>query len=301
VERAAANDPLAQGILQNLAEASAALEEGAGAIRKRLGVVSADPGRLEEVEDRLEAIRRLERKHGSGVEAILEKLARMERELWELDNRQSALEDARGAMDRARAELDRIAGRLGKARRSAAKRLETEVGGELEGLGLAKASFLVDFSPSEPGPKGADTVHFSFAPNVGETPKPLARIASGGELSRVLLAVKNALRDGSVGTLVFDEVDAGIGGQVADRVGERLQRLGGSCQVVCVTHLPQIASRTGSHLRVEKVIEGGRTVTRVRRLDAEERVEELARMLGGKDREGAAYAHARELAERSGT
>lgn len=173
------------------------------------------------------------------------------------------------------------------------------MGSELEALALGRSAFRVEVEPAEPGPRGAEAARFLLAPNPGEPPRPLARIASGGELSRVLLALKNALRDAGVETLVFDEVDAGVGGTTADAVADRLAALSRACQVVCITHLPQIASRAGEHLRVEKEVRDGRTVTRVRRLGAEERVEELARMLGGRHVTVTAREHARELMERS--
>ena len=298
VEKARANDPRAEGIASLLADATASLDEAARTIRERGEAVRSDPARLEEVEERVETIRRLERKHGKTVAEVLEKFARMERELWELENRQTALEEARAAEAEARKVLDVAASRLTEARRAAAARLEKSVGAELESLGLGRSAFLVSLAAAAPGPSGGETVRFLLAANPGEEPRPLARTASGGELSRILLAVKNALRDGTVGTLVFDEVDAGIGGNVADRVGERLQRLAGACQVLCITHLPQIASRTARHHRVEKHVEKGRTLTRVVKLDAEGRVEELARMLGAKGKGDAAFQHARELAER---
>ncbi|TLN18251.1 hypothetical protein FDZ71_05920 [bacterium] len=172
------------------------------------------------------------------------------------------------------------------------------VSAELVSLGFLTSAFTVEIKNAPAGPDGADEALFLFAPNTGEEPRRLAKIASGGELSRVLLAVKNALRDGAVQTLVFDEVDAGIGGTVAEKVGERLAALAGDCQVICITHLPQIASMTRNHMVVEKRESGGRTVTGVRKLAGEERVAELARMLGSAEKSNAAYVHAAKLAER---
>jgi DNA repair protein RecN (Recombination protein N) len=297
VFRASQNDSEAAEVVELLAEAKASLDEAARALRTRLGAVQADPARLETVEERFEALRRLERKHGSGVEAILAKLKAMEDELWELENRQLALEDARVALEAAREGLDAKSSALTEARRAAALKLEETVGVELEGLALGRSAFRVGIDPVSPTAEGGDQVRFLFAPNVGEEPKALTRIASGGELSRVMLALKSALRDGSVDTLVFDEVDAGIGGVTAERVGERLQALASECQVICVTHLVQLASRTRQHMRVAKEVTGGRTFARVAHLGEGERVEELARMLGGADLDSA-MIHARELAER---
>ncbi|MEW6490067.1 MAG: DNA repair protein RecN, partial [Thermodesulfobacteriota bacterium] len=219
--------------------------------------------------------------------------------LGEADTTVCALETPRAARGRAAAALEAAAANLRDARRGAGVELARRVGAELEALALGRSAFAVAVEPGEAGPDGADQVRFLLAPNPGEPPLPLARIASGGELSRVLLALKNALRDTGVETLVFDEVDAGIGGAVADAVGERLAALATACQVLCITHLPQIASRAARHLRVEKLLDGGRTVIRVRALDPEERIEELARMLGGRHVTRTTREHARELVERS--
>ena len=299
VEGAVARDPAAPEILDLLQEAKAALEEAALRLRDRRTRLEVDPRRLEVLDDRLEVIRRLEKKHGAGVDVILATLGEIEAELWELEHRELALGEARKRLDTARKELGERATVLTLARKAGAAELEVRVGAELDALALGRSSFRVEILAAEPGPQGADHVRFLLAPNVGEEPRPLARIASGGELSRLLLALKNALRDSAVETLVFDEVDAGIGGTVADAVGDRLRSLAGSCQVLCITHLPQIASRGTHHLSVEKKVEAGRTVTRVRNLGPEERVEELARMLAGRNVTGAALEHARELAGRS--
>ncbi|MBI5015616.1 MAG: DNA repair protein RecN [Deltaproteobacteria bacterium] len=298
VEAASRKDPEAAGILELLAEARASLDEAALRLRDRQQGLEADPRRLEAVEERLETVRRLERKHGTSTAAILQRLSAIEAELGELDHRELALEAARKRRDAGRLELDAAAERLGAARRQAGRELESRIGVELEALALGRSSFRVELTSGEPGPRGTDAARFLLAPNPGEAPRPLARIASGGELSRILLALKNALRDASVETLVFDEVDAGIGGTVADAVGDRLAALAGACQVVCITHLPQIACRATHHWSVEKQEAGGRTVTRVRALGPEDRVDELARMLGGRHVTGKTLEHARELAER---
>ncbi|MDW7711413.1 MAG: DNA repair protein RecN [Deferrisomatales bacterium] len=299
VEDAGRRDPAAGPLLELLAEAKALLEEAALGLRDRRAALEADPGRLEEVEERLDALRRLERKHGVPAEALAERLRALEEELWEAENTEFALERAGAARDRTGAALAEAGRILREARGRAGKELGRRVGAELEALALGPAAFSVEVRAGEPGAGGADQVRFLLAPNPGEPPLPLARIASGGELSRVLLALKNALRDAGVETLVFDEVDAGIGGAVAAAVGERLAALAPACQVLCITHLPQIAGRAGRHLRVEKVAEEGRTVTRVRPLDPQERVEELARMLGGRRVTETTREHARELLQRS--
>lgn len=301
VESAARKDPAAVPILALLADAKAALEEAALVLRDRRDGLEADPRRLDEVEERLETIRRFERKHGAGTAAVLAKLEALERDVWELENREVALEAARARLKEAEASVARHAGALHAARREAASLLEGRVGEELTALALGRSAFQVEVVPGEPGPDGADAVSFLLAPNPGEAPRPLARIASGGELSRILLALKNALRGSAVETLIFDEVDAGIGGAVADAVADRLASLAATCQVVCITHLPQIASRAARHLLVEKASSGGRTVTSVRLLDKQDRVGEIARMLSGRHITETTLEHARELVERFAT
>lgn len=299
VEDASRRDPASAPILELLAEAKAPLEEAALRLRERRAVLEADPRRLEVVEERLETLRRLERKYGAGSEGVLRKLHALEEELWEAEHTEIALEKAREARRREGESLESAVSLLRENRCRAAVELARRVGAELEALALGRSAFSVAVDAGEPGPEGADEVRFLLAPNPGEPALPLARIASGGELSRVLLALKNALRDAGVATLVFDEVDAGIGGAVADAVGERLDALAPACQVLCITHLPQIAGRAARHLRVEKLAEGGRTVIRVRTLGPEDRVEELARMLGGRRVTPTTREHARELLERS--
>ncbi len=291
-------DPALGETLDLVREAAVLLEEASARLRERLGRVEADPVRLEQVEDRLDLIRRLEKKHGAGADAILERLERLEQELEEIENVEWALEGARKDLARAERDLAGAAIRLRTARERAARDMERRVGAELAALAMGAAAFRVELEPVEPGPSGAERVRFLLAANPGEPPRPLARVASGGELSRILLALKNALRDDRVETLVFDEVDAGIGGATADAVAERLVRLAAGAQVICITHLPQIASRARHHLRVEKAVEGGRTVVGVRALAGAERVEELARMMGGRHVTETSRRHARELVER---
>ncbi|MBI5440267.1 MAG: DNA repair protein RecN [Deltaproteobacteria bacterium] len=298
VEGARRRDPAAAGILEVLAEAKASLEEAALRLRERQRGLHADPRRLEALESRLEAIARLERKHGLPADALPGKLEALEAELLELENREFALEKARKALAGSERELEGSGAALTKHRGAAAGELSARVGRELEALALGRSSFQVELGPCSPGASGADQARFLLAPNPGEPPRPLARIASGGELSRVLLALKNALRDSAVETLIFDEVDAGIGGAVADSVADRLSALAASCQVICITHLPQIASRASHHWKVEKGVETGRTVTRVRPLQGQERIEELARMLAGRNVTELSREHARELVGR---
>ncbi len=299
LEGARAWDDGAGEILDLVAEAAALVDEAALRVRRRLGAVEADPARLDAIEARMETIRRLERKHGAGVDTVLARLGTMEAELAEIEALEWNLDAARRELGAARAALERAVAGVRAFRGEAARTLETRVAEELAHLAMGRARFQVEVEPVEPGPEGGDRVRFLLAANPGEPARPLARVASGGELSRLLLAVKNALRDrGGGGTLVFDEVDAGIGGATADAVADRLARLAEHGQVLCITHLPQIAARATGHLRVEKEVRDGRTVTRVRPLIGRDRLEELARMLGGRHVTETSLRHAQELVER---
>jgi DNA repair protein RecN (Recombination protein N) len=268
--------------------------------------LQVSPGRLDEIEGRLAVIERLKRKYGATVEDVLAFGERCRAELRDLgspEERERALV----------AEREALAGRylaaavqLSRKRRAAARDLEKKVQGELALLAMERTRFQVAFSPeTSPGSaedtatwteRGLESAEFLLSPNPGEELRPLARIASGGELSRILLALKSVSSlDASGKTLVFDEVDAGIGGRVAEVVGRKLRDMAQRHQVLCVTHLPQIASLADRHLVVRKQVERGRTTTQVGALDASERVEEVARMLGGETVTDAARRHAREM------
>ena len=244
--------------------------------------VELDPGARQAAEERLTLLYDLRRKYGDTIEAVV---AFGEAAASEL----AALEDQEGERDRLRAEeearrteLDDAAAALTTARTEAAHRLERAVNAELPPLGLASGAFGVEIAPADVGSSGADRVIFTFAPNPGEPARPLSRIASGGEASRVSLAIKVVLAEADgMPLLVFDEVDAGVGGRNAAALGERLRHLSGFHQVLCVTHLPQVAAYADEHLHVGKGTDGGRTSTTVRTLDATERAVELAAMLGG--------------------
>ena len=225
----------------------------------------------------------------------------MERSTEEIEHLKSEIQAIKfGLTDKAK--------ELTKKRTAAARELEKKVEGELGHLGMKKTTFTVKIT-QEPGddtidglklgPRGADRVEFLISPNPGEEPRPLAKIASGGELSRIMLALKTILVEGDpIPTLVFDEVDAGIGGAVAEEVGKKLETRGMKRQVFCITHLPQIASMATSHYGVAKAVKKDRTSTEVRLLDEQERVDEIARMLGGKTITDATIKHAEEMIER---
>ncbi|MEA2389191.1 MAG: repair protein RecN [Thermoleophilaceae bacterium] len=287
--------------LDGLAERLRALrleaEDLGGELRRYAGGLEAEPGRLEEVESRLEGYDRLKRKHGGSVEAVLAHGDRCRAERARLESAEVDLERVGSELAAAEAEERELAGRLGEARRAAAPLLAEAVLGELGQLAMEDASFDVRVEEREElGAVGGDRVELTVAPNPGVPAGPLREIASGGELSRVMLALMSVANAGGAGTLVFDEVDAGVGGQTARAVGERLRRLSAGRQVLCITHLPQIASLADSHFRIEKDgAAGGATRATVEPLEGPEVVAELCRMLGADSSDSGARKHAEEL------
>ena len=269
-------------------------------LRRVAGGLDHDPATVASLEERLGLIYALERKYGPDEEAVLAHgaFARSEGERLQGLEAERA---ARAADDvRLEAAAREAAAALTAARRAAGERLAAEVSRALETLGFRQARLDVELVPAELSAAGAEAVQFLIAPNPGEPPMPLARIASGGELSRVSLAVKEVLAAAdATPTLVFDEIDAGIGARSAERVGRSLRRLAREHQVLCVTHLAQIAVHADAHVRIEKRERDGRTVTEVRRLEGDERLAELAVMLGGEGGGPAARAAAQELLERA--
>ncbi|HEX3608721.1 MAG TPA: DNA repair protein RecN [Solirubrobacterales bacterium] len=272
------------------------LGDVAAELRGYLDGLEADPGRLAAVEERLEALDRLQRKHGGSVESVLAHAERCRVEIVRLENAEERWAAVEAALAEAEARRAKLAGRLGKGRAKAAAPLEREVAGELERLAMPGARLEVSLEPCAGGfgANGAETVELKLAPNPGLEPAPLRDAASGGELSRVMLALSGFGGTGA-GTLVFDEIDAGVGGQTARAVGERLRALGEDRQVLCITHLPQVASLAATHFTLEKDVSGERASAGVRRLDGEGVVEEIRRMLGGERCGEAATRHAREL------
>ena len=275
-ERLSALTTTASGVL-------AELEDLARELGRYGRGIHADPARLEAIDDRVAQLRRLTRKHGGTVEAVLEARTELARELDGLEHEEVRRADLLELLRAADERLQAAALELSAARQRVKVNLEKSVMAGLRALSMEKTRFEVALAPVDsPGPRGAETVEFLLAANPGEPPRPLRRTASGGELSRVLLAVKRALRDRSdVSTYVFDEIDSGIGGAVADVLGQQLADVARSSQVVVVTHLPQVAAHADHHFRVFKRVVGDRSVTQVEPLSGAERIEELARMLGG--------------------
>lgn len=290
--------------------AEANLEEATAVLRRYTDRMNFDSRELEHIDDRLAEINRLKRKYRGSVEEILGILEQSERELEALETGDEELLALSAAFETARDRAWKLAEELSRSRKRAAKKLAKQMEAEAAGLGMSNAVFEVVFKEGEDNQdeppfllggrkmtaSGIDEVEFFFSPNPGEPPKPLARIASGGELSRMMLALKSlVLQQREVPTLLFDEVDAGIGGRVAELVGQKLAKVGETRQVLCVTHLPQIAALAEAHYIVEKKLVRGRTFTSVKKLSDKERVRELARMLGGSEITEQAERHAESL------
>jgi len=305
----AAIDPDFRPHVEARAGLIAQLEELALLLREYKDGLEVAPGRLDEIESRLALIERLERKYGASVEEVLAFGERCRTELAELgspEEQEAALEEKREAL---RARYLEQARALSRARRKAAGELERRVREELGQLAMEKTRFRVAFFPESPEEaeaaehwteRGLERAEFLLSPNPGEDLRPLARIASGGELSRIMLALKSVVHGDSPGsTLVFDEVDAGIGGRVAEVVGRKLKMVSSHQQVLCVTHLPQIAALADAHLAVRKSEAAGRTLTTVERLSPADRADEIARMLGGEVVTETARRHAREMLKHS--
>ncbi len=289
--------------LDALAVRARALEvemgELAADLRSYADGIDSDPASLQQVEERLDLIDRLKRKHGGTLESVIAHGDHCRSEIEALEGGEEMSEQLEAELAEAKVRRDRLATELSAARRKAAPALEEKVAAELDRLAMsgARLEVSVEESPEGPGPWGCDRVEFQVATNPGMPVSPLRDAASGGEMSRVLLAlVKQA--GGSAGqTFVFDEIDAGIGGNTAKSVGEALRDLGDAGQVLCITHLAQVASLAGTHFRIEKTVEGENAVARVEQVEGEQLVAEIVRMLGGEDEKGAVGRHARELLE----
>ena len=294
-------DPDAKGIEELYESGQATLDELGRRLRDYRFRIEHDPGRLATLRQRQDLLYRLRRKYGGTLEDVKAEGVRARTELDSLETSEDEI-DRLETEERARAAaLSALADRLGAARRGSAEQLEREVTDQLSDLGMPGGRFCVELMPlEEPGPDGSETIRFLVSLNPGFDPGPLSRVASGGELSRVMLALKSVLASvDSVPSLVFDEIDAGIGGRVAHHVAARLGTVAASHQVFAITHLAQIAARADVHLRVEKAEQAGNVATRLVQLQDEARVEEVARMLGGDPESDASLRHARELLLRS--
>ncbi len=282
IERGGADHPLLADALAALDRALIEAVEAEDRIGKAAEALAFDPGRLQEVEARLFEIRGLARKHRVQPDALAALGVQMRSQLAEIESGGERIGELERRLLLARNSFTEEAGRLSRSRKLAADRLDLAVAAELAPLKLDAARFRTAIAVSEPGPAGTDRIEFEVSTNPGAPFGPLTRIASGGELSRFILALKVALAEaGNAATMIFDEVDRGVGGAVASAIGERLARLAEDSQVLVVTHSPQVAARASHHYRIEKNHGPGGTITTVRKLSSEERREEIARMLSG--------------------
>jgi DNA repair protein RecN (Recombination protein N) len=297
LQGAAGLDQSLDAIAERVASLAVELGDVAAELRDYAEGVEADPGALLAIEERLEAIDRLERKHGGSVESVLAHAERCREEIARLAGVEERTAEAEGALAAAKARRAELGEKLSAGREAAVEPLQERVAAELEQLSMAGATLQVVLEPHPDGhgASGRETVELRVAPNPGIEPAPLRDAASGGELSRVMLALSGLGQAASAGTMVFDEIDAGIGGNTARVVGERLRALGRERQVICITHLPQVASLADTHFRLEKDLDGEQAVATVERLEGEGVVEEIRRMLGGAGSDEAATRHAREL------
>ena len=300
LQRLADIDPALSEPLNLLVQAEIQLGEAADGLRHYLQDLDADPGRLNQVERRLGAMQDLARKHGIDAADLPAKLDELRGQLDALENAGATLESLEARTTELEAACREHASALTAARTRAAGDLSERVTALMNQLGMPGGGFEVSVAPAAddaPTAVGVDTVEFRVTTNPGQPAAPLAKIASGGELARISLAIQVVVSRGTIPCMVFDEVDSGVGGGVAEIVGKRLRDLGESRQVLCVTHLPQVACQGHAHLRVSKITDGDTTRTTLVPLDAAARVEELARMLGGVEITETTRAHAREMLE----
>jgi len=299
VEELSRIDSSLAGLREHLQAADLGLQEVSYALRDYLSRLEANPGRLEEVETRLAAIDRLKRKYGPSTHQILAFLEQVRGQIASLENAGERMEKLRGEQKRLAGDFEKIAADLTARRQAAARKLEKRVEAELAQLAMERTVFRVESQPAPWSAAGSERIDFLVSANLGEAPRPLEKVASGGEISRIALALKTCLAaprgNGAPRTLVFDEVDAGVGGSAAEGVGRRLKRLSANSQVLCVTHLPQIASFADHHYRVTKQESGGRTAASIEELDAGGRTREVGRMLSGQKLTPEALKHAEQL------
>lgn len=300
-------DPSTGHLAESHAQIAALLQDLTEEIGAYVEKIEIDPGQLAELEERLNLVQSLKRKYGSTLADVIQFGSAARQRLLALENKDSELAKIDIQAAAARLDYERIARELSAARRKAVPKLVKSVVSHLRDLGFKQSQFEIHLATAEPrwregrkpGAAGLDEVEFQFAPNPGEPQRPLRSIASSGELSRVMLAIKTALAaEDEVPVLVFDEVDANVGGETAHAVGAKMRRVGDRRQVLCVTHLAQVAAAANTHFLVSKEVAGGRTISHIVRLDPDARVEEISRMLGGRGE--AARRHAQELLSQPG-
>jgi len=275
-------DPRFEALRERLSELYYASQDVGTELQRISDSLEYDPAALERAADRLAELKRLKRLYGPELSDVVAHYEKSKAALSQLSENDALRAEAEKRRDEARDDLKNASARLTDSRRALAEKLSARLLAQLLDLGMGRTRFEVELRPGELTPRGADEVQFLISPNPGEPVKPLAAIASGGELSRIMLAFKAIAADeGGVPSMIFDEVDTGVSGRMAQAVGEKMAAIAQKRQVICVTHLPQIAALAGAHYLVEKTVEGDRTGSTVRRLDREGRVEELSRLIGG--------------------
>jgi DNA repair protein RecN (Recombination protein N) len=294
-------DPQFAPMTKLIDESLIALREGVEAVERYESDLDADPQRQEWVEQRLAAMESLARKHRVEIGGLLTLQSELQDEFQRLDSLEASMAQIEKNLEQAQQKFRAACTKLTTARQAAARSLSTSITSLMQTLGMPGGKFQIDVRPADaPGATGADEIEFMVSANPGQPPRPLAKVASGGELSRISLAIQvaavqsDAMAD-SLACLVFDEVDAGVGGGVAEIVGRQLRTLGERAQALCVTHLPQVASQAHAHVRVTKLTDGKTTRTALHPLTADERIEEIARMLGGINVTDKAREHAAEM------
>jgi DNA repair protein RecN (Recombination protein N) len=300
LEELARIDPALAEIRETLKPAEIAMQEASFAVRDYLSRLEADPGRLDEIELRLATLDKLKRKYGATLEEVIAFRDDVAAKIEAIEHAGERMESLRIERRKLDESYQKLTGTLTTRRKTAAGKLEKRVETELKGLAMERTKFRIAINPAAPSEMGVDAISFLVSPNVGEEPRPLASVASGGEISRIALALKTCLAQPSRAaaarrTLVFDEVDAGIGGSAAEGVGRRLKKLAEANQVLCVTHLPQIACFADHHYVVEKHERNGRTIAGIEELEGAARTREIGRMLSGEVLTAEALKHAERL------
>jgi len=281
---------------------SVQIRELSRSIVGRVQNIEGDHERLQWLEDRMALLHKFKRKYGASVKEILEHLSKTKDRLGDLQTRGEKIAEIDRQIETLNSDIKSTGGRLGKERRAAAESMSKAITKELRDLGFKQGVFTAELREAAPGPTGLDEADFGFAPNIGEPMRPLRAIASSGEISRVMLAVKAVLASHDrIPVLVFDEIDSNVGGEMGNAIGAKLAVVARKHQVLCITHLPQVAVHGEMHFVVTKEVRGGRTCTGIRKAEGEERTEEIARMLGGRDLTSVTLKHAREMLSKTGT
>ena len=294
-------------VMENMESSVCQLEDAATSLRDYTHGISFEPERLEEADNRLDTINKLKKKYGAAIEAILKKKEEVDRELDNIVHHDERIAELKETAEKAKENVLKLSKKLSEKRIDSAKLFNKKIEAELSALNMKKTVFEVRIEKNKDingelilDEKGIDRVEFFISPNIGEETKPLSKIASGGELSRIMLAIKRITTTGKIPVLIFDEVDAGIGGGTAEVVGKKLKEVSKNHQVLCITHLPQIAAYADKHYSVAKEVRAGRTCASIKELKNEERISEISRMLGGVKITDRTREHAREMLENAG-